>query len=486
MKMSRRWRAHVLLVSSLACAGQSARQAPDPLGSYDPAQVVAGEIRDFRPIYRQMGLAAAPAPIAFVGSAAFFASTTPDTTLTVVSISLPNRGLTFVREGDEYRATYEVTLTVRKDTTEVRRETGSETVRIGSFKEISRTDESIVFREVFQLAPGRYTLSYGIRDVEGSQSAGDETVIDVPRFDEHSVSKPVIVYEATPRTTLNVTPDYIASPRASAVFGIDTTVGVYLEAYGDGTGNVPIELSLRDSAQQVVWSDTVELVRHGRLASGTFDVPITNADIGIVTLATRRLSGATNPSAPVSRAPEIAGISTTSPLTTYSAIFVGFGPDLPVMTFDAMLHYLRFFAPRSLLKTLYDATPEKRGVVWADFLRATDRSPTTPQNEALLEYFARIREANFRFRGDGPEGWLTDRGSVFVGLGEPDVVYQDEGYLRDFSINSNQKMRFLIWEYQALQARLIFYDETWTGQWRLIPSSSMAFQSLLSRVISLR
>ncbi len=278
MKMSRRWLVHASVLSSsvliLGCAGSGARQAPDPLGSYNVGQIAAGAIRDFRPIYHQMGLAAAPAPIAFVGSSAFFASTTPDTTLTIVSISIPNRGLTFERDGETFQATYEVTLTVKEDTTEVRRGTGSETVRVNSFKEIGRTDESIVFREVFQLPPGRYTLVYAVRDVGGGRGASDATEIDVPRFDEQSVSKPVIVYEATPRTTFDVSPQYIASPRASAEFGVDSTVGVYLEAYGNGTGNVPIELSLRDTARNVVWRDTVELTRHGRLASSRCHRPI--------------------------------------------------------------------------------------------------------------------------------------------------------------------------------------------------------------------
>ena len=53
-------------------------------------------------LYRQIGLIAAPGPVAFVGNTSAFASSSPDTTLLLVSISLPNRALTFTREGEYF------------------------------------------------------------------------------------------------------------------------------------------------------------------------------------------------------------------------------------------------------------------------------------------------------------------------------------------------------------------------------------------------
>lgn len=459
-------------VVSSACGKQAVRTNSDPLGSYNPAAVAAGGVRDFRPIYHRMGLAAAPSPIAFVGSSATFASSSADSTFVVASISIPNRGLTFERDGDQYKATYEATILVRQDTTVVRRESGTETVRVGTFKEVGRTDESIVFREAFMLPPGHYSMSYIVRDVIGSRDAGEDAVLNVPRYSMKagmpgsSLSKPVIVYDATPRTSLAGAPKYLASPRASAEFGVDSILSVYIEAYGNtGSGNVPVVLALRDSARSIVWIDTVQLKQNAELASGFIDVPLEAADIGIWGLSANRLD---------------------IPDTTRSYVFVGFGPDLPVLTFGDMIGYLRFFAPNRELQALYDATPETRGAVWTAFLRATDRSPATPQNESLQEYFLRIREANYRFRGEGPDGWLTDRGSTYVGLGEPTAMYQEEGYLNNYSINAGQKVRVQIWEYQSLQARLVFVDEMWSGQWRFLPSSASQFRSLLARVVSIR
>src|SRR2546422_1605729 len=45
------------------------------------------------------------------------------------------------------------------------------------------------------------------------------------------------------------------------------------------------------------------------------------------------------------------------------------------------------------------------------------------ENEALEAYFRRIQIANQRFRESGDPGWLTDRGEVFITLGDPDDVF---------------------------------------------------------------
>src|SRR5205807_10643253 len=96
---------------------------------------------DMSDLYRQIGLIAAPGPVAFVGNTSAFASSSPDTTLLLVSISLPNRALTFTREGERYRAPYEVSLTLSRGDADVATVNAMEIVRVGSFREINRSDE---------------------------------------------------------------------------------------------------------------------------------------------------------------------------------------------------------------------------------------------------------------------------------------------------------------------------------------------------------
>jgi GWxTD domain-containing protein len=274
------------------------------------------------------------------------------------------------------------------------------------------------------------------------------------------VSTPVTVYEATARTQLAAPPNYLPAPRASFVFGVDDSAAVYAESYAGAS----LPVAIRNGTGAVIWSGSVALTPHGSFASGIARVPLAGSDIGILTLTAG--SGADTASTP---------------------LFVGFGPDLPVLSFDEMLGYLRFFATPDRLQALRNAPPGERAQLWSDFLHRSDPNPETPNNEALDAYFARIREANTRFRSDEGRGWLSDRGTVYVVLGDPDAISEDYAYMYNAGdITSRyggaQRVRVQIWQYGTGDVgTIVFYDPSDAGQWRLAPQSASVFRSILSR-----
>ncbi|HYT82070.1 MAG TPA: GWxTD domain-containing protein [Gemmatimonadales bacterium] len=85
---------------------------------------------------------------------------------------------------------------------------------------------------------------------------------------------------------------------------------------------------------------------------------------------------------------------------------------------------------------LYLMKADERGIYPAlsvkakrDYLRRfwTRRDPTpgTPENELADEFYARVADANRRFREGGAfriPGWRTDRGRIFIKYGPPDEV----------------------------------------------------------------
>src|SRR5215204_1991113 len=81
-------------------------------------------------IYNQMGLIATAAPLSYVGKIAYFASRSPDTTVMLASVSIPNRMLSFVRDGDTYRAPYEIRLRLLQGGNEVKSVSATEIVRV--------------------------------------------------------------------------------------------------------------------------------------------------------------------------------------------------------------------------------------------------------------------------------------------------------------------------------------------------------------------
>lgn len=435
-----------------ACTPPPAVSAPRDRGV--PVSVTPVNANEF---YRQMGLIAAPPPIALVAKPTYYATRAADTTIVLISLSLPNRALTFAREGDRYSAPYEVRIRLMKGDAQAGSVDALEVVRVGTFKEINRSDESVIFQHFFKVPPGVYSLSLVVRDVGGARMTTQNAQLVVPRISPTGFSTPTLAYEAVSRTSLDSVPHLLASPRSTAIFGRDSLVSIFLEAYGRGD-RLPISYVVTDGAHAHVFSDSATLARTGALFSGSVQVPISAVGLGISTLSFNRRGTADTASIPV---------------------FVGFGEDIPVMSFENMIEYLRFFAPESRLKKLRQATPVERASAWAAFLRDTDPVPETSANEALEAYFARIRQANTQFGADRNPGWLSDRGMVFVTLGEPSLASEREVNQGSITTELRGSTRIQVWAYQQYHTQLVFYDDS--GRWRLTRSSENEFWSLMSQ-----
>lgn len=451
------------VVAGVACTsrqrpGVSPGSSPSPVASLSPEQA-----RDLSVVYNQMGLIATGSPLSYVGKIAYFATRSPDTTVLLVSISIPNRMLSFVRDGDTYRAPYEVRLKLSQGNTEVKTIDALEIVRVSTFKEVNRTDESVIFQNYFKVPPGSYTISFLVRDAASNRSASQEGAIAVPRLAAGDLSTPVLVYEASQRSTLDSLPRILASPRSSAVFGQDSTVSVYLEAYGQ-QARLPVTFVVQNDRGAVTWRDTTVLERRGSLLSGAVRIPISRVGIGIANVTFTR-ADATD--------------------TVRTPVFVSFGSDIPLLSYEDLINQLRYYVAPERLRGLRETPVEQRGQSWAAFLRASDPAPATPEHEGLQTYFARLQQANLRFRDDGAgrTGWLADRARVYVVMGEPDQLYEQttNGPITRTSVSQRGRLQY--WEYGQYRVRLTFYDDTGSGRWRLTPISETEFQNINARLL---
>lgn len=440
------------------CGGSNPGRAPGRSLEVLPTD---GALTDATRFYRAMGLASAHAPVSFVGKAAFFASPSPDTTLVLVSVSVPTRSLTFARDADVYRAQYSVQLRVNRAGAEVGRVDASEVVRVGSFRETTRTDESVIFQRYLRMPPGAHTIGFTVRDMGSTRASADTLALFVPRLGPASVSSPLPVYQVRARERLDSLPSAVPSPRSTAVFGRDSAVVVYLEAYGSAA-SVPVRIGVRNESGTLLWADTSNLARHGGLLSGVVAIPVARLGIGVGNVSFTRLDTRDSSATP---------------------IFVSFGDDLPVAAFDDMLQYLRFYIAPSRLAALRSAPPEQRAQMWVDFLRATDPDPGSATHEGLRDYFGRIRLANERFRSEGIAGWLSDRGRVYVTLGEPDEVTEQIVNVRDRRLGTAQRVPVQVWTYRRHRVQLLFTDEMQAGRWELTPNSENEFRALAARLL---
>lgn len=407
---------------------------------------------DPTPIYRQMGLIARGVPFPVVGRVVYVPSGTPDTTHVALVVGFAPNALRFNRETDNrFRANYSIGITVERDgqlkfTTET-----TETVVVGSFRETERGDESLVFQEIFDLTPGEYRLTLVLRDVSSQRGITEQLTLQVPDFGQRALSTPVAVNKVIARETRDSLPFLLARPRAMASLGQDSVLPLYLESLAPE--DTLLELVARTEGGRVMWTEFAGLRAHEGIASGVIQVPVTRLGIGVSQLS-------------------FVGSGGRDTASTY--VYVGFGDDLPIARFEDMLQFLRYFARPARLQALREASEEQRPAAWLTFMRETDSIPSTPRHEDLRAYFGRLMLANARFREDGVAGWMSDRGRVFIVLGEPDQIF--EPTVTDFG-----RPRQQLWEYRDRALQLQFFDQTGAGRWRLTQASDARFEVELRR-----
>ncbi|HUU06145.1 MAG TPA: GWxTD domain-containing protein [Patescibacteria group bacterium] len=127
------------------------------------------------------------------------------------------------------------------------------------------------------------------------------------------------------------------------------------------------------------------------------------------------------------------------------------------------LSEVRYLISKKEKKIFMRTQTDERKQFIEEFWKQRDPDPTTPENEFRTEYYRRIDFANHLFRG-GDSGWLSDRGRIYILLGEPERrdVFPSGYSFYDPPVE--------IWYYGFFP--IIFVDYEREGLYKLEPSSA--------------
>jgi GWxTD domain-containing protein len=117
------------------------------------------------------------------------------------------------------------------------------------------------------------------------------------------------------------------------------------------------------------------------------------------------------------------------------------------------------------------------------FWKHRDPTPGTPENEFKTEHYRRIAHVNHFFGRSAPKpGWKTDRGRMYIILGEPKDIQRFEG--RSQVLNSE------VWFYQGKSElglppgfHLVFFQKGRVGEYRLYSPVQDGPQALMASYI---
>jgi len=139
------------------------------------------------------------------------------------------------------------------------------------------------------------------------------------------------------------------------------------------------------------------------------------------------------------------------------------------------LYQVDYIMTRKERKIFLELPDSEREQFKEDFWKRRDPTPNTEENEFRTEYYNRLDAANELFRDEKEEGYLTDRGRIFVLFGAPQN--------REIHLSENRDpMSPLymkcgeVWYYGRFP--VVFVDSNCTGNYRLATYDLSPFRSL--------
>lgn len=437
----------------LVLAGCGSWQRVGANTTVSPEAQLAGQL-DMDATYGRLGHLVSSGPLHYVGGVAFVPGA-GDSTRALIGLSLANREFAFQRDGQGFGARYRVDYQFDRPGSPPKVVGHDQPIRVATFQETLRSDESILLQEQVTLAPGDYTVTVKVRDLANAQVGTAVRKFTAPAFGAGSFTAPVLAYQVRARGARADSLSIVMNPRGTVAYGGDTLL-VYFEGVGYRTPTT-VPLHVRDDRDSVVFRTDVHFSgtrevesQYIRLAPDSVPLGQLEVILGDTATGTRR----------------------TSALVSFSAAWV-------VTNFDDLISLLRYFGADNKLSRIQKAKSTDRVELWKDFYRETDPIPSTPNNEALELYFARVAIANQRYRTEGGAGWRTDRGEVYIVLGDPDEIY-------DASPTLQYAGRYYQWNYTEYRVALFFQDQTGFGRFRLTTASRSDFERVKTRVQPLR
>lgn len=435
-----------LMLLALASCGGGGGGATTP-GAVEPTgtRETLSELFNLTGLYQRIGRLAAGPPLPFVGQVAYLAGRA-DSTIGVLAISLDNRALSFSREGRDFRAQYRVEMLLQRDGSLPIRFARNETVNVANYQETQRSDESVLFQQAFLLAPGTYLTTITIRDPGSGSFSQAQQELSVPAFGAGSFSAPILTYQSTFRESLWDEPKLLVNPRGMVAHG-DDSLAVFVEGYHLPAPTTVPFLAVDETGQEVYRGEVA--FTGGKAVEGQrVQMPAQTPSLGRLILTFGHPGSAKE----------------TVALVSFSRSWV-------LTNYDNLLDLLRFFGHEDLLSDVRKATPDQRPALWRRFWVESDPVPATPENEALDIYFTRLAIANQRFRDEAGSsgGWRTERGEVYITLGEPDRVLESP---------PGSQVRYEEWTYASYQAALVFEGQLGFSRLRLTPNSRAEFSRI--------
>ena len=366
-----------------------------------------------------------------------------------VFVQVGYEALSFVKQGDQYLASYDMTIAIYDSASKlVSEKLWTEPVKVSSFEQSVSSGAYSLTQRVFDVPPGRYYISTVLRDNETKSSKRLLRQIAVPDYSLAPVALSDIMLVS--RLTqvddkLNIVPAVTAN-----VGDIAEPFHIFFEAYSDSAmDSVKVVASVLDEKkEQKLTVDTTYTFRAGKtqvfMKIDHLTLPVGDYKLFVNAFA-----------------PDQTTAEDPLPLASSSRSFIVRWSGMPktIKDLDLAIDQAQYIAKDNEVSSIKEAsTPEEKQRRFLEFWKVRDPNPNTPRNEKMEKYYERVEYANKHFT-HYIDGWRTDMGMVFIMFGSPNNVDR-----HPFDIDSKP---YEVWSYYQLNYSFVFVDQTGFGDYRL-------------------
>ncbi len=366
---------------------------------------------------------------------------------------VPYQAVTFIRSSDLYYAGYDLFITVRDSSRKFSKEiTKSRKITTDNYFAVQGgTTDFDYSQTTLNLAPGKYEVSVTVTDQNSKQTYSKSRTLTVIEFAKYQFSTSSILllssieenngkYKITPHLSDNVS-------------AIKNNFYAFFELYNKTiSDSVDVVYEILKPNEELVFKSTKiklpikpEVTRHYLRIQLPEKMKQGNYILRVIPLKPSNRIEYTKD--------DYLAIAERS--IKYKSNFIGnVFSDL-----NLAIRQLRYVADYDEIEKMIAAPDdETRATLFDEFWKKLDPTPSTDRNEAFEEYYARINYANKNFRS-ATEGWMTDKGHVFIVYGNPTNV--------ETSSRNNYGNIFERWTYSFQSKEFVFVDKNGFGDFKL-------------------
>jgi len=388
-----------------------------------------------------------------------------------ISTESPASPLTALNEERDYRAQYEVNITIwDKQKNSIESRNWKRELVVKSFAETN--DRKKLNREhaAFDLPPGEYDVALEITDRDTGKNLRERRPLKLTAPEEKQLqlssivfTKPVPVAMAAQRDSLlrhfaaiTMSLPVAARPQAEATAdNARDLVGAaaYFEIYGAPAGEkLQLHYQLLDWRRQVQaeWQETLTVSQTPVRHVVDFAGKIKQAGLHTFNLTVKRDAAA--------KQKDVVAEGNFQIQISAEQNYAARVSDNKTLLYEP----LRYIVKGAEYKRLVETSDATRDSLIAAFWRQRDPEPAATGNQLQEEFYRRVAFADMRFiaASSTRAGWESDRGRIYIKYGPPREVHHQ--------FAEQGASPYEIWLYPDLDLSFIFRDKSGSGDFELV------------------